>query len=155
MSTERPESQTHQDLEQLAVVLGARGGKRILHDTDGTVRDQFGINFETEDSDIIHELVIDLQRKTLVVTDLRKPQEKLSKVYPKLATSTYNDYEGFETVQGQKTVRLFGAGWSLTVERYWDTPGKLRFNSDGKSPSVEVVPENIKKLFKTRLSTVA
>ncbi len=147
MSAERSGERTFQDLEQIAVVLDTRGGKRILHDTDGTVREQFGINLETEDSDIIHELVIDPERKTLVVTDLRKPQEEGSKLYPKIATITYDNYEGFEVLQGQKAVRLFGAGWSLTLESYWDTSGKLRFNSEGKSPNVEVGPENIKNIM--------
>lgn len=147
MAAERPANQTFQDLEQIASALRASGGKRILHDIDGTVRDQFGISLETDDSDIFHDLVIDLERKTLVITDLEKPQEEGSKLFPKIATITYEAFEGFEVFQGQNAVRFYGADWGLTLQRYWDTTSKLSFNAEGKSPTVEVVPENIKNIL--------
>jgi len=144
MTMERSEAQNTKPFEETLQVLGASGGERILHDTDGSIRTLFGISLKEKGSSITHDIAIDIEKKTLQITVLGEPNEPDSKLFPKIATSTYENYEGFEVVKGRNAVRFFGTDWSLTLERYWDTPGKLRFDSEGKSPQTEVVPENVK-----------
>lgn len=144
MTAERAETQSTSSFEEILDVLGASGGERTLHDTDGSIRTLFGMDLVEEGSSITHHFMIDPEKRTLQITVLGEPNEPDSKSFPKIATSTYENYEGFEVVKGKNAVRFFGTDWSLTLERYWETPGKLRFDSEGKSPQTEVVPENIK-----------